>query len=877
MSAELAVLRDALDTAGYSPELVEEGCVQEAERSVRWYVGYIRRPRIARNACVVAMEAPSVETVTSMLSETGAPLALSLDGDTVTVWRGAPAGVSRIDELPVQDFANLTDRVRKLLDPRSIHRAKTLGRFDGSYQLEFVDIGLLPHLEKVQGEDLQRLLERIVAELRPASASLTPEQGHQVLTIAFWILAARMLRDHGVPGFVDLRAEGRLVLAAIARHYGGAVPILAGNSKWRPRVDAATAVAWAHSANLGKIGPEAIGYVYESSLVASKTRKDLGTHSTPPFIVEYVLGRLRNAILSIPIDRRVVVEPACGHGAFLVAALRLLAEEGPADPIARHDYLRARLRGQEIDHAAKEMARLSLTLADVPNSDGWDLREGDMFTGDALVELARGGTVLLANPPFEDFETTERERLSAESGSSVLSNKTAEMLRRVLPALDNDAVIGIVVPRKLLHSSGDRLLRRSLLESFQLIEICVFPDRVFRFSDHECAVILARGALGGTKRSVPVVFRRVRETGITEFQECARVSAEEIVPGSIFLDSPDANFALPELRRLWNAREWSSLADIAFVQQGMSYHGWVRESGHETTSDTRFNGSVPGVVGSEMSSGALITSDPPYNFMDANPEHIRRAMGGLPTNKPQVILNAHPHARGPWRLMAFIEPRGVAVPTSRIAVRPRDASVSVEVLWSICNSLIANAFVYAHFDKRNITTGTLGKLPIPTLSKPFCADVTQMVRALFVESRKSNPDEARIRHWLQRIDAAVLGAYGLFAPAEQRLFSLFEGHPRPGLPFEIRSVGDASRLPQYLGIPEVNPAMSPPSACGRFAMLADLDAEIDDGRNELAALRRVAKSSDLRVHERLTYLRDTIRTLEEHAAEVGIPDHRARQ
>ena len=60
----------------------------------------------------------------------------------------------------------------------------------------------------------------------------------------------------------------------------------------------------------------------------------------------------------------------------------------------------------------------------------------------------------------------------------------------------------------------------------------------------------------------------------------------------------------------------------------------------------------------------------------------------------------------------------------------------------------------------------------------------KMVRALFAESRKARPDEARLRHWLQRIDTTVLGAYGLFAPAEQRLLSLFEGQPRPGLPLK---------------------------------------------------------------------------------------------
>ena len=192
---------------------------------------------------------------------------------------------------------------------------------------------------------------------------------------------------------MDLRADGRLVLAAIARHYGGAVPILAGNSKWRPRVDAATAVAWAHSANLGKSGQKLSAMCTRVPLWRAKLEKIWG-HSTPPFIVEYVLGRLRNAILSIPIDRRVNSRTSLRPRCISRCCSAIASGRGPADPIARHDYLRARLRGQEIDHAAKEMARLSLTLADVPNSDGWDLREGDMFIGDALVELARGGTVL---------------------------------------------------------------------------------------------------------------------------------------------------------------------------------------------------------------------------------------------------------------------------------------------------------------------------------------------------------------------------------------------------------------------------------------------------------------------------------------------------
>lgn len=872
MSGSFASLRRTLGEAGYPPELLEDGAIDQAGASVAWCAGYGRLPRTARNACVAAVDSGAEMTIENVLSATGAPVLLGVTGEIVTVWQGNPGGIRKLEVLPLRDFTGLTGRARELIDARSIHRAKTLGRFDGSYQLDFVDIGLLSSLEQTQGIDLQRLLERIVAELRRPNEHLTKEESHQLLTIAFWILAARILRDHGVPGFEGLGTQGQTILSAVAAHYGGIIPLLAKNRRWQGRIDAAASVAASFGADLRKIDPEALGYVYESSLIASDTRKDLGTHSTPPFLVEYVLGRLRAAILSIPADRRVVIEPACGHAAFLVAALRMLAEEVPAIP-ARHEYLRARLRGLEYDHAAKEIARLSLTIADIPNADGWDLREGDMFQGAALAELSRGGTIMLANPPFEDFGTAERQRIAETDGVPVLRNKATEMLRRALPALEPDAVLGLILPRQVLHSNGDRSLRRALLQAFQLIEVCVFPDRVFRFSDQECAVVLARGAPDGTTRDAPVVFRRVREAGMREFRERAIVSSEEIVPGSVFLDSPGASLLLPELRRLWAARNWKTLADIASVQQGMSYHGWVRDSGHETIRDESFKGSVRGVAGPEASRDALITDDPPYNYMDTAREHIRRVLGGLPTGKPQVVLNTHPHGRGPWRLKAFIDPCGAAVPTTRLVVRPLQVGVDVEVLWAICNSLMANAFVYAHLGKRDITTGFFGRLPIPSLSSQFRAELTQMVRDLITECRKPKRDNSIARGLLLRIDAALLGAYGLFASAEERLFSLFEGHVRPGLPFEMRSAGDGSRLPQYLSIRDLFPSLPPASLGSCFTLRVDIDEEIANGRRELAALRRVAREAEPRIAARMNYVRETLKTLERQAAERWLTDY----
>ena len=145
--------------------------------------------------------------------------------------------------------------------------------------------------------------------------------------------------------------------------------------------------------------------------------------------------------------------------------------------------------------------------------------------------------------------------------------------------------------------------------------------------------------------------------------------------------------------------------------------------------------------------------------------------------------------------------------------------------------------------------------------------------ALFAEIKQPSRDEASLRKAIRAIDALVLGAYGLFAPAEQRLVSLFAGQQKPGLPFNVDAIGTESRLPQYLDIPEIMPDLPPASAAKHSLLLADIDLEIEEGRRELAALRRISGSSETRVTARIKYVRETLRVLEEHAADIGIPDH----
>lgn len=841
-------LREFLLDVGYRRDLIR---VEQNDSGVDFATGYGQLPMTARNAGVVVVN--DVADVLRALRQTGASLAIALTSTREEAWMAAAEHPRKLEVFD-----------RAAIDPDSIHRAKVLGRFDSSYQLDFVDIGLLSDIERDQGSQLQRLLERLVAELRDGTV-LPDHESHEVLVLAFWILAAKMLRDHDVPAFVNLSTAPREVLRAVAKHYGGAIPLLASNPKWKARIAQAIDLAWRAEA-MRDIGAEAIGHVYESSLIADQVRYDLGIHSTPPYLVEYILGRLEHVIRAFSIERRVVAEPACGHGGFLVAALQMLVADLPPH-IDRHSYLRERLRGIEIDLVAKEMARLSLTLADAPHPDGWDLRRSNMFLGEDLTHVLTGATIILSNPPFEKFTKDDRERIEIESHRPCEYSKSSELLRRILDQAEDDAVIGIVMPRAFLVSPkrSDVDLRQHMLRRCQIFEICLFPAGVFKFAEQECAVILAQRNARGTQDRSTICMRGVREESIEAFRARGEVSYEDFVPGAMLVR--DSRLFVPPLRRIWESRVWTRLEEVAEVVQGLSHKAGVAEPVRSRSGPHH----VLAVTGTQAAGDLPNTASLPYCYMDIRKESIARPRGGLPTNQPQVIVNYSPRSRGPWRIAAYVDPHGAALPSTRVAVRPR-GQLGVEVLWALCNSVVANAYVYLHSSKRHTHVGIYRSIPLPAITPTLIRVVTKLVQQIFnLGARK---DSVRKRHQMrqlqERLDVILLSAYGFFGPTEAAIRQLFDDFTRPGVVDGATTIPGDARLPAYLALSNVEPLLPEPQS--DLVLIPDLDAEIESGRSELAKLDQIDPAQDSRINARIQYVENTLSLLEHRAAAIGIAD-----
>jgi hypothetical protein len=772
-------IKGPLRDCGYRPNLLRTDFPFGDHLTVP-LVGFAQPPVDSRSACIAVLsEAPSVRDprfAVEACRALGTPVVFVCFPDTLQWWKQGGAAAEYLESAPADNVERFFQVHKDQFSPETVYRAKTWGRYRRADQLSFVDLGLMPVVEEQVGKSLETLVVRNVSDLKESLGwkEVTDEQGHWLLKAVFWLLSGKILRDKEVEKFerLDLQDVAE-VFRRVARHYG-AEPLPVG-SKQRLNALRGSACEIDRFSSLALTTTESLAYVYENALISKETRSSLGTHTTPSFLVDYIVGNLTDWVEEIPVNERTVFEPACGQAAFLVSAMRLLTEMLPVEkkiPSWRGPYLRSRLHGTDIDPFALELARLSLTLTDIPNPDGWDLTVESMFAGNHLGEQARRNTILLANPPFENFKTNEHRNSDVR-----FFNKSAEMLWRTLPQLPAGGVFGVVVPQTILHSDNARVLRELLVRNFELKDICLFPDRVFSFSDAESAIIVGRRKRAAAPHTVR--YRRIRERELPLFRSDPSSLPARDIPQSRLSCDNSFSFRLPDLEEVWNAlADNPVLANIAAVAKGLDYLGCL-PSGSVTYRDQEVPGSRAGFV--RLDRHVQLHGLPKLYWMSLAPSVISSPRSGTAVDIPQVLLNYARASRGPWRLKALIDKLGHPVTSNFIPVRPTSPAYSLEILWALLNSPVANAYAFSHLGKRHNIVGDIRRIPMP---KPGSFERVQAAADAYLAAASSpGTNPPNLQKLLLRVDCEVLGLYSLPFELEQSLLGLFTDWERVGVPF----------------------------------------------------------------------------------------------
>ena len=858
-AAKMPATSPAFDDQQLRAELAERGLKYSLKTDVTLgngftvnLAGFSHRPEDTRTACFAAV--PPSGDPTELVRKSaglGAPLVFIGSGPRWEVWfQNELRGPQRWWSPENGTLTQFVRKHRKQLEPRAIFRAKTLARLDESAQLEFVDFASFRSIEHNAGEHITKLIHQMVDKTREALGwphKLDQRRAQWIARANFWLLAGRILHDKGVPSFIrgfDI-TEVQDVFNRVRKHYADeSLPDEEPKSRIRALERAAKILE--ASPSLAIVSPETLAHPFENALITKETRKESGTHSTPGWLVEYMLGRLRPWIEELADAGRCrVFEPAAGHSPFLLGAMRTLASLPCCDGLddkARHAFFKRNLEGCEYDGFAREVARLSLTLADVPNPNGWNLGDetnSDLFFGDRLERGVKNADIVFCNPPFEADKTADN------SGNDLARvKKSAEILRRCALAANPGAVLGFVVPQKMLVSHKLVELRGTLVRNFEWMEICRLPDGIFEKADEETALLMGRRhPANELKLTVgPTSFRHVLDGDRyrTEFRENSTSTTEQPLPLIRVAPAPDHSLWVPDMLNVWDAMAgMPTLGDVASVGQGFSFRSEkdpLFPKGEIQIFPKSAKGYAPGFFNADdLPDSHLI---PTLTFLNRNTDAIARRRSGFDSKIPQVVMNYSPVRRGPWRIQAFMDLAGHPATSSFLVVRSGSSEISLDILWALLNSPVGNAFAAVSSTKRHILSGTLEKLPLPKLSIEHRSRIESAARTYREaaerwtkahpqtrkpKSQKQKPDgsdapdffaadqeneqqqllELKYLHW--RMDAEVLALYNLPAKLERQLLDYFTDEKRVGVPFEQKEYfpkgfKGADRLSELLAI-----------------------------------------------------------------------------
>jgi len=779
----LTAAREGLLEIGYQSHLLQENysyvdmlAQDEPLRQID-LAAFAQEPPDYHNACIgVAIPLHEGARAIANYRALGALQILAFYPETQEVYRwkiqaqGEPVLIERIDA------AHLRNAIRANRDtwkPERVLHVKSNYFSSEPIQLDFFDVGLIPTLEEFVHKKLDRLLNEVIS-----SCATVYNEHHEdkldenaLFRLIFRLIAAKLLGDRQYPGNW-LSSDVKEVIEEVEAFYFQHIPpervlndVYVQNLAWQK---IRTAFSFRN------LSVEALAYVYENTLVSPETRKDYGTHATPPQIAQYIVQNLPFEYL--PYDERHVFEPFCGHAPFLTAALGRLRNLPDVDMTKRHDYFVQMLSGMELGSFACEVARNRLILADYPNPNGWHIINNDFYKSPNLNESLTQAQIILCNPPYEDFTHEDRVRYS----SIHAANKTVEALRRILQRPPK--MLGLVLPRVFEDGQSYREARKQIRSLYDNITIVDLPDNAFNYSDAETVLLLAHG-----QRTNHPTWRSISVSGkdYQKFIRTGKVTSSIEVPASFTHDKFSSSSRYSPLQSIWvELKSLRRLSEIAEIHRGIEYNIPFEENKEELVSNKPRPGFVKGLA--RVTEGFESYFTEPFVYLNADSKMMRGKAYKYSWEKPKIIVNAARLSRGPWTIAATVDNHGLMCYQNFDGAWPI-SDIPLEIIAALLNGPVANAFLSTHNAKRHNRIETINQIPIPKLGLSQISLIVSLVHE-YISNRKQwleQPEQAeyferRCRGLLSQIDTELLEAYNLPIHLEQELIKYFEGYKRPG-------------------------------------------------------------------------------------------------
>ena len=600
-----------------------------------------------------------------------------------------------------------------------------------------------------------------------------------VFRLLFRLIAAKMLIDRGSKPEWAILTAVEVIVAVDTFYFSGETPNAVLQDK------AVQDAAWEQvlsGLDLQNLSVETLAYLYENAFVTEKLRRDQSIHATPPEVAEYLIRQLPIHKLD-KWDRR-IFEPFTGPAPFLTAGLRHLRELLPKDisPEERHAYFVQMLSGMENEPFAREIARYALILADYPNPDGWRISDANVFTSPEFNQLLQDANIVLCNPPYGDFTTSERSAI----GNDTSFKKEVEALHRVLAG--RPAMLGFVLPRRFLDRGDFSELRQEIAEQYKSVSVTVLPEKTFKKASQEVVCIAAHNV---DLPTAPYSYATVSSSGYETFQHTGEPTWKDNYT-TLLRRNGNVVLVRTPLQTVWETlKNYARLDSIVTIHRGIEYKA---EHLAECVSDKPFPDSGYGI---QTVLGYLETYVVPNNQnLSMDISKMRRSIDFKEWHYPKVLVNRARFSRDYWHIAGAMDFQGLWASQQFYGVWPK-GNIPIEVLAALISGPVANAYLFSHRTGRDNQIRLISRIPVPSFTEEQIELIVSLVQDYYsqrgqwlVTEHLATHFETKCRKLLYQIDAAVLEAYALPAELERELLRVFDGVPRRPLPFEFLGYGD---------------------------------------------------------------------------------------
>jgi len=245
--------------------------------------------------------------------------------------------------------------------------------------------------------------------------------------------------------------------------------------------------------SLIKTDLDAKGRAFEQFL-SEVFRGSLGQYFTRREIVQFVIQ------MTNPVERDMILDPACGSGGFLLYALKKVNEDierdysGDQEIIKRkqYDFSHFNLYGIEINDKIARVAMMDMIVHDDGHTNIEENTALDLEFKNPVIKLGNF-SLILTNPPFGDsVKKEDKDKLGKNSlknfticGENPKSEKPEILfLERCHDFLKPGGRMGIVIPDGILNNPGKKYtqVRKWLFKHFTIQAIVSLPEFTFKQS-----------------------------------------------------------------------------------------------------------------------------------------------------------------------------------------------------------------------------------------------------------------------------------------------------------------------------------------------------------------------------------------------------------